>query len=389
MFFDWLSCYQDHEQDLPFISRDGMAFFDTYTGLSLSVSLDGDRVFNGPNIRQRSLQHEGSFSTSINIKVSGRRVTVTGNPSRFNRLDNLFGYRTIDACFAVYNVILSSLGLPPFTRCEHKGFIEVERENGAVSLQPVMHGAHITELHITSNIAVGEGNTDAYLKAIASQPYRNSVPHLFPNGKTVEWKSKLGNARLMYPSYYEKLNEIELKTIPKVKRMYGEESDEYQYILDLCKYLKENGVIRCEQKLKSTFLNKNNLQYWGISDFSQLKPIHDEFINLDKKLKVSRMDLQTISETLLDRGIVETTRAANTTALYALNWMNGQKFDFSKSQVQTHRARLRQIGIDIAKPCNLLLFSPVIVKEVKEIERSQLTPPSFYRHPKTQLSLVA
>jgi len=53
-----------------------------------------------------------------------------------------------------------------------------------------------------------------------------------------------------------------------------------------------------------------------------------------------------------------------------------------------HRARLRKLGIDILKPCNLLIFSPVIVKEVIEIEKKALVPPSFYRH-SNHLRLVA
>ena len=103
------------------------------------------------------------------------------------------------------------------------------------------------------------------------------------------------------------------------------------------------------------------------------------------------MDLRTIAHTLIEEGIVDNTKAANITALYALNWMHGDTFDSNKTQVQTHRARLRKIGIDILKPCNLLLFSPVIVKKVIEITRSELQPPDFYKHPQlpNPLRLVA
>ena len=78
-------------------------------------------------------------------------------------------------------------------------------------------------------------------------------------------------------------------------------------------------------------------------------------------------------------------------ALYAINWLNGEGFDETKSQVQVNRARFRKIGIDILKPCNMLLFSPVIVKEVIEITRTELQPPSFYKYAQlpNHLRLVA
>lgn len=57
-----------------------------------------------------------------------------------------------------------------------------------------------------------------------------------------------------------------------------------------------------------------------------------------------------IPEMLLSKGIVTSSYAANTTAGYAVRWMQGAKIDFSKSGPNVHRARLRKIGIDIKKP---------------------------------------
>lgn len=375
MFFDWLSCYQDFDYELPIVAKDGYAIFNFEDG-SCSP------------IRQNRINHEGSFSTSVAVKVTGNRIYVSGNPSRFDRLDNLFGFSTLDQCMAVYNRILSSLGLPPFTSGKNLGIIESLKPSGGIKLTPVFDGAVITELHITSNIAVGAGCELAYLKGVAMLPYRNSVPRLHTNGMTVDWLSKAGNARDMYPKYYNKANELRLHLLPTIKRRFGEHSDEYRYVVSVIDYCAAQGAVRMEQKLRSGFLKKNQLQHWGLSDYSQLEKIHNEFIHIDDKLKVSAMNIQTLTETLLMEGICPNTKAANITALYAINWMNGEKFEDSKSQVKIHRARLRKIGIDILKPCNLLVFSPVIVKEVIEIQRKPLTPPSFYRYP-NHLSLVA
>lgn len=53
---------------------------------------------------------------------------------------------------------------------------------------------------------------------------------------------------------------------------------------------------------------------------------------------------------LLAEKIVPSTAAAHATLVYAIKWMEGVEFDLSKSAVKVHRARLRRIGLDIAKP---------------------------------------
>lgn len=57
-----------------------------------------------------------------------------------------------------------------------------------------------------------------------------------------------------------------------------------------------------------------------------------------------------VPQMLIDKGIVSSLSAANTTAFYLVMWSEGS-IDPSKSQVSIHRARLRKIGLDILKPC--------------------------------------
>lgn len=376
MFFDWLACYQEFDFELPVISDDGYCYFDFVNGEVAKP-------------RQNRVHHEGSYSTSITVHVKGNRLEMSGNPSRFNRLDNLFGFTTLDQCFAVYNSILASLGLPLFTKCTRLGFIEVEKPNGSIRLAPIVDGAILTCIHITTNMAVGQGCVETYIKALASQSYIRRRGRLHPDGKTCDWLSLMGNARELYPSVYDKAHEITKHSLPNVKRKFGENSDEYRYLTDLVTYCKQQGVTRHEQKLNSPYLKKHNLCFYGLGDLmTHLTDLHNDFLNLDKKLQVSAMDLRTITQTLLDQGICTNTKSANATALIAINWMHGQEFDLSGGQVRQHRARLRKIGIDIAKPCNLLIFSPVVVRDVIEIHKQPLQPPAFYKHP-NHLRLVA
>ncbi|EGJ0356365.1 Replication-associated protein G2P, partial [Salmonella enterica] len=328
MFYDWLTIEQDFGYQLPILSDVAYQRIHLESGEASALS-------------QPTFQHKGSFCDVISISIRGSLLKVSGNPSRWGRLDNLFGLKSIDACVSVYNEILSSLGLPVFTKCTRL-MPRQGKENEAVSL--VADGACIRELHITSNRSVGKGNEDAYISGLSTLPYRNSVPRLHSNGKSVDWLSKKGNASLIYPTVYNKAHELVLHSLQKIKSKFGDNSKEYNYLIKIIEYCSDNGIVRFEQKLKSRFLQKHHYLYWGLSDYSSLRKLHNQFVNLDKTLSVTAMDFDTISEHLISQGVVDSTRSANTTAMYAIQWMHGHSFDFNKKQVQTHRARLRKIG---------------------------------------------
>lgn len=374
MFFDWLTVHQDFDYQLPLIGDRAIVVLDTDSGEQLQVKCP-------------SINHEGSFSTNIQIRISGNRLTVSGNPSRFDRLDNLFGLTTLDQCIEVYNRILRVYGLPEFTKCTDLKFLQ-QNTNKVVTTS---NGAVITEIHITSNRAVGHGNVDTYIRALSSLPYRNSVPRLHTNGTTVDWLTKAGKGgRLIYPSVYNKGHEIELHSFAKAKKKFGDASDEVKYLFGLINYCNAFGVVRFEQKIKSEFLRRNNCCFYGLFDESVFKDIHAEFLTIDSKLQVEAMNFETITAQLIREGICDNTKAANTTTMYAIQWMHGHKFDLSMARVKVHRARLRKIGIDIALPCDLTKFSLVNVRFSRTVEVKSLPVPDWYRRPVVNhLKLVA
>lgn len=367
MFYDWMKSTQEFNQELPAIS-------DTHF---LEVDSETHEIIGRTQPRKRV---EGSYCTSIDVRASGNRLTLNGNPSRINRLDNLFGLTSLEQCFFIYNQLLDELKLPNFTKCT-----QIFRHQGEEGSKVITSsdGAIIQELHITSNRRVGRGHVEDYLRGLSTLHYRYMEPRLHTNGQTTDWlsvRNHQGNASsLMYPSTYNKAYELELHLLPKIKRKYGEESEETKYVLNLIEYCKSNGVVRFEQKLKSAFLRKYNFRFYGLFDEKDLKPFHNDFLNLDNKLQVTSMDLETISEKLVRLKICNGTRSANTTAMYALQWMHGQTFDPNKSQVKIHRARLRVVGIDIFDRCNISKHSPIQVRKTTEIEVKPLLQPNWYR----------
>lgn len=366
MFIDWLTIHQDFAFELPIVSDRAYQLIDTESG-------------EYGKLIQSRFQHEGSFSSFIAVSISGNRITVSGNPSRYNRPDNLFGLTTIDSCVSVFNGILSGLGLPEFTKCTK--IFRVKQEAIKIT-NAFSDGAKITRLDLTSNISTGEGNEQDYIAALSTLNYRYSIPRLHTDGNTVDWLSKQGKARLMYPKAYNKAYELALHSLPKFKRKYGVTSKQYKYVARLIDYCEKEGVVRFEQELHHELLAREELQFWGLLDESKLKDIHKEFIELDKRLQVTAMTLETISETLLSSDICKDTRSANATAFHAYNWYNGQKFDKTKSQSRLHRTRLRKIGIDIARPCNISRFSPVYTKQAREVNASPCAVPTWYEMPR-------
>lgn len=367
MFIDRLDVKQVFDQPLPVVS-DRVAFtLDTVTGEQSQP-------------RQFPVTPEGSYSTKIQVRISGNVLYVSGNPSRYGRPDNLQGFTHIDDCFALYNRVLSQIGLPPLTKCTRRFFMQQDTGKASVTSD----GAIITALHITTNRAVGQGNELAYIKGLATLSYKHSHPHLYSNGCTVEWRNINGKiSHLQKPMVYCKAAEMDIHLLPKIKRKYGGESAEYKYVKALRDWCAAAGVVRFEQQLKSRFLQRENLNFWGLSDMNKLHAIHSEFVNNDKRLKlsVSDFELQTIADRLLESGICDTVRSANTTAQYALLWSCGQTFDFNKKQVQTHRARLRKIGIDIKHAFDYDRHNVVHLKRSRDIEVKPFILPDWYQMP--------
>lgn len=378
-FIDWLCIEQDFGFEIP--EKVICSLFDF--GM-VGIHLDTGEMQSG--IKTGKYHHKGSYCDEVSIKISGSVIRMEGNPSRWGRVENLFGFEYIDSCIACFNNILFSLKLPPFTRCTE---IFYRQGKDGSKASKFSNGAIIKRIDITTNKAVGKGNERTFLKALSQMRYRNSIGRLHTNGLTTDWLSDKGNANLIYPSCYIKHEEMRLHSYTKLKNKFGEHSKEFSYFKRVLDYCEENGVVRFEQKLKSRYLQRENLCFWGISDFTRLESIQEEFINMHKKLSVSKVDLATISQQLISSGAVDTLRKANTTAFYAMQWASGQDMtELPKRTFERHRAILRKIGIDIANLCDTDKFQAVQVISCEQIFVRPFKAPDFYQHA-TNLRLVA
>jgi len=172
-FIDQLFIQQDHhEGNLPLVGRHVIERIDLETGEKLP-----------PSVNQKIL--EGSFSTKLTIRCDGTRVRVEGNPSRWQRVDNLFGLETLDECVEIYNHVLAQYDLPAFTK--NTRFAHRQSPDGKRS-SLIGNGAEITLIDWTRNHAIGKGREQSFIRGLSSmQIGRGRKPKLYPDGNTCNW----------------------------------------------------------------------------------------------------------------------------------------------------------------------------------------------------------
>ncbi|MEK2104176.1 phage/plasmid replication protein, II/X family, partial [Vibrio parahaemolyticus] len=335
-----------------------------------------------PNVNQKIL--EGSYSTKLTIRCNGTRVRVEGNPSRWQRMDNLFGLRTIDECVDIYNHVLAQYDLPPFTK-NTRLFHRQTAETKSSSL--IGDGAEITLIDWTRNHMVGASHETSFIRGMSSmQIGRGREPKLYPNGMTCNWGEA---SEWLMTKLYCKAFELNQHLKKNKRRKNGTTEEQLNYINKLINYCEEQGVVREEHSLRQKLLKRHNLQFYGLvteQDFyAHLKDIE----NAMNTLHATHDEHQSIAQQLLDAGAVDTLRQANTTMSYFTMWQHGTNLrDILKdSQFYQHKARLKHIGIDISRPFDVSRMCPTL-KRSEVIEVSPLSIPDWYQLPQVAQSNV-
>lgn len=357
-FIDKLNVHQEHQVRLPLVGTEMVLRVDLQTG---------EPVSEAPN----SKQLEGSYSSKLEIRCNGNRVSVKGNPSRWHRSDNLFGFRRISDCVAVYNQILLEHGLPPFTRVtelQHR-----QSEDGTKS-QLLGNGAMIDHIDFTRNFSVSAGKELAFVRGLSSQAIgKGKEPYLYPNGCTVDWYK---GSTLLYKKVYKKSFDLIKHKSKRLKNSEEEEVSYYQRLIDWCDQI---GLLREEHSFKGPWLRRKKLCFYGRTRESDFIEYLSDIENAMKRLEIMKLDYETIAEQLLNNNVVNSRQAANATQAVAHKWLHGSVIE-RNSQYYIHRPRLLQLGVDISMPYDLTKMPPQ-VRSNTLIEVRNVVPPSWYRMP--------
>lgn len=364
-FIDRLFIQQDHNTgNLPLVGRHVIERIDLETGEKLP-----------PSVNQKIL--EGSFSTKLTIRCDGTRVRVEGNPSRWQRMDNLFGLQTLDECVEIYNHILAKYNLPPFTKSTR---ISHRQTPDGKNSTLVSDGAEITGIDWTINHEVGEGAESSFIRGMSSMNIgRGRQPKLYPDGNTCNW----GEASTwLMTKLYAKAAELKRHLKKDQRKKTGVTPQELEYITKLIEYCERQGVVREEHSIRQSMLKRHNLQFYGLvteQDFyAHLKDIE----NAMNTIQISNDEHVSVAQQLLASGVVKTIRQANTTMGYFTMWQHGSNLRemLSERQFYEHKGRLKKIGIDIALQFDVSRICPTL-KRSEVIELKPLRVPDWYQLP--------
>lgn len=381
-FIDKLNVTQDYLKEgerLKFVGKQGAYFFDLDTGETRKEPFISD------------LKLEGSFSSMVVVKCDGYRISVYGNPSRWGRIDNLFGLKTFDECITVYNRILEGLGLPGFTKCTTFSFRT--SHNGGKN-EKVYNGAILKHIDFTRNWSVGEGNERPFMKALSAHSVSRSIsPYLYPNENTVEWYGKniqKNGSTYRYVKVYTKTADL---LRHQKKHCKGANFDDVEYYYRLVAYTAKLGVVREEHSFKREYLSRHDMSAYGLVKESDFKEELQVITEIRKRLEVSKMTYESMAEQLLECGACKNRQSANSTQMIYLMWLHGEHTGVGRSQYAVHKKRLLQVGVDISQKLDISR-APLRLKSCDIIEVKPLDMPSWYRAPvvpqyKPQLRLVA
>ena len=355
---DWLSVSQDHPAGCPVIGADFVIHTDPDSGEVTREHVVGH-------------QHQGSHDSSLRIRSDGYRVEVSGNPSRFNRCDNVFGFETVDECMSLYNELVVDLGLRPFTKGE--GMDRTPGESGRRSVK-VVDGARFSRVDLAWNYESGSpANASQALRGLAASSRRGSQMLVGKDGMVYS-----GAKDYVRVKYYDKAKEMGSHSRKRVAK------DETRQAVQ--EWASQAGLIRFEVELGRKFLADKCMNGWVLWNDERAKKIAEGYDKV-REMTFATTDYQHIAQDLETRFELTPTRALKAQHA-AMAWLAGEdlKQSMSKSAFYRVTADLRLVGVDARAPCNVATL-PV---RVRVVDLSTAQVPSWYERPaRPFLQLVA
>lgn len=404
MFCDWLNIWQQHDPALVpdinggrVISIEGAAdlrrshFTDMGTGedSELWSIAGGDLEYDVAKFQQ----HKGSYETTLMIRCAGGRLEIRGNPSAYGKLDNLFGLG-LDEGIDLYNRVLATMGLPPFTEGERQrlpGHWKVGKNEGEGFVESYT-GAHLTRNDWTQNFAVGMGKVRDVNKWIAGHKLYRSSPTTEDLTKYASWdhstvymsESKfymqaksydksLALSDVTLPNYLKKLKKLAAKGSITSAQHYEKRMEAEHYLDQLALYCAEIGVLRMEWSFKSRWFaqhRKGNFWMPGETELYMRETAEAEMRKVTDRSKVVFEDCKS-TLSMKELGVYTSWKAGN----------NPKELDgVSLASFYRYRAKiLEKTGHDIAsKPVvsNVTELRPVFFR-VRPLEKRDA--PIWYR----------
>ena len=305
---DWLSFRHDFDMGNPTQPIEA--------GRTLKISVDGEIEYEKLDFMQIRCS---SSDTSIRVKCDGAHLWFQGNIGRFQQNNNVTGL-TVLQCFEKASEILRGLYPQLDLRC----LGTIQRE-GTIS----EYGTFITRLDLTSNFA-----TDNYLQlsqVLGTRRIGQKLPRVGKYGPTWGYDAKRG--QYWKAKLYDKQAEQDGKRSPYIHAT----------------------LARFEVQLGSEYLRQNKLNklaHWGLNMKTE-NVIYGKFA----------------SQILNEQATVDTwAQLPPSLRQHAILWRDGTdpKTYLAKSRYYLVRKQLKEHGLDISSPCNVM----TLTQKVKTIALS-------------------
>ncbi len=329
VFIDWINIREPNKGQ----------FSELNNGRIIKIDKSGEIQFTV----ETTMPIVGTHDTSFRIRVTSEMLEISFNPSRYNRLENLYGL-TINQVFTLINVILKSLNQPSLSKGE---------KHTTQKDEIFYTGAQITRLDVTINISTGSpSNLTDYIYTMS----QSTIPRLTTTRKkNTVYFGKNSTYRTL--KIYSKHLELIEKNLPKTNNP--------DYINKLATDCKNKGIARIEIKYGANFLRKNNLRATA-------------HITHEKIVKLFMKDIQPMTKDIKQLEIDDLSNGELGSLMMYLAGID-LKTRLSHQTYYKHKKRLKEIGYDIGNN-NLIRLET----KPKIITLVAATPPDWYKHPKTE-----
>lgn len=262
VFVDWLTIRQPNDGRYAPIND----------GRVIRLDATGEVVYE----TAITLKVEGSFDSSVRLRVTPDFLEISGNPSRFDREHNLLGFRFEDA-IAVFNRVLASFDLLPLVESERrrKSRNRTVWDSGVSSVVDDV-GYAVLRVDVTLNVDTGSrGNLAAYLRFLRRQTLPRKRTEAYPG-------SVYFTAQSYRVKVYDKAAEL------RKRGLFGSR----EAVAEWCD---AQGIARVEVQLNREYLRRNDLRY-GLSDAKLVDVFSKEVSALPKECNEVDLSLLTNGE---------------------------------------------------------------------------------------------
>jgi hypothetical protein len=360
---DWLSAWQDHPEGCADYGSVLRVDFDTVSGEARVSTMLGE------DVTQPLVDDLPSKVSHLRVRAYGGRVEVSGNPSKWGRVEALAGGLTLDQSFGIYNRVLVDLGLPPFTA--ERWILD------GTSAETLRIGARISRLDLATCLVCGspEGMR-AFMDWLSAQRWGRRG-HQW--GRSHPGYMRAGTVRRVLAVCYDKGLEVG-EAAREWARLGSAAESETGYLRRVAEWATANGLLRWELRLGTSWLSGHGRNRWADwHSWEEVEGIMGKVMPFPESPGVA-CSWKGFEAAFVAAGF--TGRRASIRAAQVLAWMQDTDpfSGFSRAGRYTALKDIRDVlGFDLRNPPDIRAIGVRVTREVSIQGLADADLPAWYR----------